>query len=148
MSLPGVSPLFPSRPVVNPVVQPAASFLKREIEYVKGIDGANAYPLGPNSSVILPDQDMPVVWVVMTDQNGSKTMVKGYRLGEEYIPPKPVTMEDLMTEIRTLNERLRRVEGSNESDSKYADEIRPDGAGVSAGPVSGIRESAAGTGAG
>ena len=119
MSLPGVAPLFPQKPVLNPVAPQQMSlpvFGKHEIQQVKGFEGANAVPMGPNCSDIFPDQDLPVVWVVMTDQNGTKTMVKGYKLGEEYVPPKPVTMEDLMAEIKTMNERLMRVEEHNESD--------------------------------
>ena len=119
-----IANLYPNKPVLNPVIPQTPSvqsFLKREIEYVKGYDGAAAYPLAADSSVILPDADMPVVWVIMTDHNGNKTMIKGYNLGEEYVPPKPVTMEDLMAEMKAMNERLMRVEeGKNESNREYA----------------------------
>ena len=118
MGIHDIANLYPSKPVVNPTIPQTPSvqsFMKREIEYVKGYDGAVAYPLAADSSVILPDADMAVVWVVMTDHNGNKSMVKGYNLGDEYIPPKPVTMEDLMAEMKAMNERLMRVEeGKNE----------------------------------
>ena len=119
MGIHDIANLYPSKPIVNPTIPQTPSvqsFMKRQIEYVKGYDGAAAYPLAADSSAILPDADMPVIWVIMTDSNGNKTMVKGYNLGDEYIPPKPVTMEDLMAEMKAMNERLMRVEeGKNES---------------------------------
>lgn len=126
MGLPDVSPLFPQRPVMNPVTPPAQTatsypvFGKHEIQYVQGYEGANAVQMPPNSSDIFPDQELSVIWVVMTDQNGNKSLVKGLNVGGEYVPPKPITMEDLMAEMRDMKERLIRVEeGSYEPNKKH-----------------------------
>lgn len=124
-ALPEISPYLPVQanrnPMMNiaptiqnaPVVQPFMP--QKTIEYVKGQEGANALNLGPNSSVLALDSDQNVVWVIVTDQNGSKSIVKGYCLGDEYVPPKPVTMEDLMNEMRDMKSRMIKLE----EDSSY-----------------------------
>ena len=144
--LPDISPYLPN-PVVknpvlnmaqpiqnNPVIQPFVP--QRNIERVNGLDGANALNLGPNSSVLALDENLNVVWVIATDQNGTKTLVKGICLGEEYVPPKPVTMEDLLSEIRDMKSRVMKLEegpynGKHNQQSSGAG--RPDGTDSSAG---------------
>lgn len=108
-------PMVANRPP-NPVVPvqnaPYVPALKpqRTIDYVQGPTGAQNYDLAPNSSMLALDQDMNVIWVIATDQNGSKSMVKGFHIGEEYVPPKPVTMDDLMAEIRDMKSRVMNLE--------------------------------------
>ena len=136
MGLPGVSPLFPSKPVINPVVPQTVNFGKRQIEQVNGFDGANTVPMGPNESCIFPDANMDVIWVVVVDGTGALT-VKGVNVCGEYIPPKPVTMEDLLAEMKAMNERLMRVEGSNGSVIKHTGTSQPDGAGNATGTADG-----------
>ena len=102
-------PLNPVVPVQNAPYTPGIK-LQRTIDYVQGYDGAVAFDLAPNSSAIALDQNDNVIWVIATDQNGSKSMVKGFHLGEEYIPPKPVTMEDLMNELRDMKSRVINLE--------------------------------------
>jgi hypothetical protein len=147
MALPDISPYLPQfantqRPqVVNPVMQAPpplnpAALQKREVEYVVGQDGAFNAPMGPNSSALFLDKNMNVLWVVATDQNGSKNLVKGYCIGEEYVPPKPVTLEDLMAEVRSMNDRLNKMEEGNMNGQPYskpAGQGRPNGANGSAG---------------
>ena len=116
MNIPEISPYLPTyatKPVMNNPVLPSAPapFLsKRTIEYVKGQEGAQNFQMAPGSSALLLDQDMDVLWVVATDQNGAKSLVKGYRIGDEYEPPKPVTLEDLMAQMQSMNERLNKME--------------------------------------
>lgn len=122
MTIPEISPYLPSfannRPAVTnpvfqtptPTVQPFAP--KREVEYVVGLEGANAVAMAPNSSGLFLDRNDNVLWVVATDQNGAKSLVKGYKIGEEYVPPKPVTMEDLMAQMQSMNNRLTKMEES------------------------------------
>lgn len=54
---------------------------QNEVVRVHGKDGANAYPLAPNSSILLLDETQPVVWCKMTDGAGFAT-IKGYTLTE------------------------------------------------------------------
>lgn len=50
---------------------------KQEVTKVNGRNGAEAYALAPNSSALLLDETAPIVWLVMTDGAGYKT-VTGY----------------------------------------------------------------------
>lgn len=52
-------------PAFNNYYQPASAPI-----FVKGIEGANNYPLNPNSSVALFDQDDSVFYIKSTDQSG------------------------------------------------------------------------------
>ena len=141
MAIPEISSYLPpyalnavKTPVSNPILQPAPVpqpfVAKREVEYVSGFDGANSVLMGPNSSGLFLDKDENVLWVIATDQNGSKTLVKGYHIGEEYSPPKPVTLEDLMAQMKSMNERLNKMEESSNGQlyNKPAGQGRSNGA--------------------
>ena len=143
MNIPEISSYYPpfanqTKPAVtNPVFQTpqvtpvSTAFLqKREVEYVNGVEGANTFQMAPNSSALALDKDQNILWVMATDQNGSKSVVKGYWIGDEYIPPKPVTMEDLMAQMQSMNERLTKMEGS--SNGQY--DLKPTGQSKSNGP--------------
>ena len=141
-------------PVQNASYVPPTFKQQRSIDYVKGMDGAVSFDLAPNSSMLALDQDDNIVWVIATDQNGSKSMVKGFRIGEEYIPPKPVTMEDLMSELRDMKSRVINLEeerANGQRNSQPAVQSKPDGAnaqtgiGHSAGSANGKPASAAGS---
>ena len=116
MAIPEISPYLPTyatKPSFgNPIApQPTVPFLqKRSVDYVKGEEGAMAFALAPNSSALALDQDNNVLWVIATDQNGNKSIVKGYNIGEEYNPPKPVTLEDIMSQMKRMDERLSKME--------------------------------------
>ena len=118
MTIPEISPYLPtytSKPqITNPILQPTPvqnQFLpKRAVEYVKGYEGAQSFALAPGSSALVLDEDQNVLWVIATDQNGNKSVVKGYQIGAEYIPPKPATLDDLMAQMKSINERLNKIE--------------------------------------
>ena len=132
-------PPFVANRSMNPVQNvPYVPALKqqRSIDYVRGMDGATGFDLAPNSSMLALDQDENIVWVIATDQNGSKSMVKGFRLGEEYIPPKPVTMEDLMSEIRDMKSRVINLEeerANGQHNQQPVSQSKPDGANAPTG---------------
>ena len=94
-----------------------------EVCPVNGKEGALAFSIGPNSSVILPDSVQPKIWVLTTDASGTKA-VKGFRIieDEEEIPEK---QDD---PIAKLNERLlkleERMECYGQPDSGSADESK------------------------
>ena len=132
MNIPEISSYYPpfaspnTRPqVTNPIMQtspsatPLSAFQKREVEYVQGYNGASLVSLAPNSSALYLDKDMNVLWVVATDQNGAKSLVKGYNIGDEYTPPKAVTMDDLMAQMQQMNDRLNKMEEANHNGQSY-----------------------------
>ena len=47
---------------------------RQEITRVNGENGAKAYSMGPNSSILLLDETAPIVWLAQTDGAGYKTI--------------------------------------------------------------------------
>ena len=93
-----------SSPTFNiPVAQP-----QMEIQRVNGEESAKAYPIGPNSSVLLLDVNDPLVWVVTTDASGFKT-VTPYTI-TPYQPEKPISADDIRNQMEKINSRLDRLE--------------------------------------
>lgn len=79
-----------------------------EIQKVSGEESAKAFPIGPNSSVILLDANNPLIWVVTTDSSGYKT-VNPFTI-TPYIPKQPVTTDDLKDQLGSIVTRLEKIE--------------------------------------
>jgi len=47
---------------------------RQEVVRVNGMNGANAYQLPPNSSILLLDDSAPIVWLKITDGAGYPTL--------------------------------------------------------------------------
>lgn len=94
----------PFQTVLNPVVQAP----QMEIQKVNGEESAKAFPIGPNSSVILLDTVNPLVWVITTDASGYKT-VSPFTI-TPYVPEQPVSASDLDTKMTEINSRLEKLE--------------------------------------
>ena len=91
-SLTGVNGQFPTQ---------YNSMMKQEIVKVNGENGARAYQLAPNSSVLLLDENNPIVWLVQADGAGYKT-ISPYSI-TPYQPKPPV-------DLNSIEERLKRLE--------------------------------------
>ena len=90
---------YPQNPAVRP---PMRQFgMKQEVIRVNGKNGAEAYQMMPNSSVLLLDETAPLVWLVTTDGAGYKTM-NPYRI-------TPYQQEQAI-DTRSLEERIKRLE--------------------------------------
>lgn len=81
---------------------------KQEVIRVTGMNGANAYAMPPNSSTLVLDENEPLVYLLMTDGAGYKT-VTPYTI-TPYKPEPPVDMKALL-------ERIERLERRYESDT-------------------------------
>lgn len=92
----------------NPLLQGYFPSPQMEIQKVSGEESARAFPMGPNSSVILLDTLNPIIWVVVTDSSGYKT-VSPFTI-TPYIPEQPVTAADLKDQIGTIINRLEKIE--------------------------------------
>ena len=79
-----------------------------EIQKVNGEESARAFPIGPNSSVILLDTNEPIIWVIVTDSSGYKT-VSPFTI-TPYIPEKPITTSDLNDTLVSVLDRLQKIE--------------------------------------
>lgn len=77
------------------------SVRQTKIVEVNGINGATAYAIAPNSSVILLDTTAPIVYIKTTDGNGYAN-VAAYDL----VPHKEQTTSNLEERIKRLEDLL------------------------------------------
>ena len=114
-----------------------------------GIEGAKAYPLGPNCRAPLFDDTEDVFYIKSTDSNGFPT-IKKYRFEEEITieanEGKGVSLQDIRSLIReelglvkedilnaqqsipaTNSEQAKRYESSNATINKYNGNAKPNG---------------------
>lgn len=73
-----------------------------DVVTVNGENGAQAYPLAPNSSALLLDESQPLVWLVKTDGAGYKT-VSAFNITPHEQAKQP-TNADLEQRITRLEE--------------------------------------------
>lgn len=76
---------------------------KQEIVKVHGEDGAKAYPLPPNSSVLLLDETRPLIWLKTTDGAGFPS-ITAYTISVYQPEPQP--------DFKSLEERIAKLEGA------------------------------------
>lgn len=75
-----------------------------EIPHVNGQNGAQAYQMPCNSSVLLLDDNAPIVYLVRTDSACYKT-IKPYKISE--ITPEPdVDVRSLLDRVNAIERRL------------------------------------------
>lgn len=75
-----------------------------DIIRVNGENGANAFQMGPNSKILLLDENAPIVWLVQTDGAGYKT-VEPYDVTPHKAAPL-VNLNSLEARITALEEKL------------------------------------------
>lgn len=61
-------------PYLSPQYQSQFQPLKQEVVKVNGENGARAFAMGPNSSALLLDESGVLIWLVITDGAGYKTV--------------------------------------------------------------------------
>ena len=74
---------------------------QRQVEKVNGRNGAQQYPMGPNSSAWILDEGGLVSWLITTDSAGYKT-VTAYDVAEHKEAPAP--------DYGSLEDRIRKLE--------------------------------------
>lgn len=99
-------PNYP-QPSYNP-----QSFNRTEVTKVSGRNGAEAFQLGPNSSVLLLDETAPLVWLKTTDGAGYPTLTP-YNI-TPYQPKPVIDVENLAERIKKLEDRLNAKSNSSE----------------------------------
>ena len=90
---------FPQMPQ-NPYMQ-AVQPQKQEVVKVNGENGARTYQMPPNSSALLLDESGQIVWLVVTDGAGYKS-VGAYDITPHEEAPAP--------DYSTLEQRIARLE--------------------------------------
>lgn len=93
--------------------QPPTTALQTPITVptVNGREGANAYSMPPNSTVLLLDANQPIVWFKQTDGGGYAT-VKGYSISEPIDDPQNPTNfnQEIKDTMKSFDERLKKLE--------------------------------------
>lgn len=84
----------------------------RQYAFVNGIEGAKAYQVMPNQTMLLMDSDRPVVFMKTADNVG-KSVLRYFNLTEideaeaiKQYQPKPVPEYALKSDITALNDKL------------------------------------------
>lgn len=102
----------------NPYMQqqnmlPAQTVTRQEIVKVNGENGARAYQIAPNSSVLLLDEQSPIVWLKTTDGAGYPTITP-YTI-TPYQTEQQIDISSLESRIKRLEDRLNEsdITGSN-----------------------------------
>lgn len=93
---------------------------KIEVTRVNGRDGAEAYQLAPNSSVLLLDATEPIVWLKITDGAGYPT-VTPYKIE----PYQEITQESLEMRLSKIEERLAAYESNSTESKQNTNERKP-----------------------
>ena len=106
-----------SQLLLQQAIQPQSAQTK--VIEVTGRAGAEAFQLGPDSSVLLLDNTAPIVWLVKTDGAGYKTLA-AYDI-------KPHAEEKPADHFKELEERIAKLEEtvnakSNTSNAKRKSE--------------------------
>lgn len=108
----------------NPYQQPVAnSPITDDRQWVSNQQGAEAYPLQPNSFVRLWDSSKPVFYEKRTDISGRPFPVVAYRYEEagslQQNEPKSNPLEEtLREELNALNERITALENKSKKKVK------------------------------
>lgn len=106
-------------------VQNTQQYAQRcEVVKVNGRNGAEAFQLAPNSSILLLDEKEPIIWLKTTDGAGYAT-VAPYNI-TPYQPEPPI-------DIKSLEQRIARLEGalseqSNNSGARRSTDAADSGA--------------------
>ena len=89
-----------SQLLLQQAIQPQTAQTK--VVEVTGRAGAEAYQLGPDSSILLLDNTAPIVWLVKSDGAGYKTL-SAYDI-------KPHEQEKPVDHFKELEERITKLE--------------------------------------
>ena len=88
-----------SQLLLQQAIQPQA---QTKVVEVTGRAGAEAYQLGPDSSILLLDNTAPIVWLVKSDGAGYKTL-SAYDI-------KPHEEEKPVDHFKELEDRITKLE--------------------------------------
>ena len=121
-----VNPYMNPYAAMQPQMQPYQSFQQpvpqTQVVKVNGENGARAYQIGANSSALLLDECGTLVWLVVSDGAGYKT-VSPYDITPHQATPVP-NYGDLETRIARLEEM---VNERTATDTSAASRSKPDG---------------------
>lgn len=92
---------------------------KSEVVRVNGRNGADAYRLASNSSILLLDETAPIIWLKTTDGAGYAT-VTPYKI-EPYTPEPTIDIKTLEGRISKLEEMMNNAKSDVNSNAERHD---------------------------
>ena len=102
----------PYNPYGFPQNLPQAIQNQMQIPQVHGREGATAFPMGPNSSALAMDEGASIVWMMVTDSAGYKTVTPfDVTPHEETKPATTNDLKSLLDTMKSFDERLTKLEG-------------------------------------
>lgn len=121
------SPYNPYNPIVSSPSAAGASIYqpgRQEIIRVNGREGANAYQLPANSSVLLLDNNQPVIYLKQTD-GGGYANITPYSI-TPFEQEQPVNASDLERRIKRLEDIINESDSSNVKRTKSKQSAQSD----------------------
>lgn len=102
---------------------------RQEVTKVNGMDGANAYPLTANSSVLLLDINNPIVYLKQSDGGGFCNVVpysitpieqnKSITINTDDLEKRISRLEDIINESYSISIEDIKQSKSNQSNTKH-----------------------------
>lgn len=121
-------------PMLNPYLTPQSQYTqqqpRQEVIKVNGEGGARAFPMGANSSALLLDESGVIVWLVVTDGAGYKT-VSPFDITPHQAAPQPdfgdlekriTRLEEMMSNASANTATSQRSESRNTSGQSRSDQ--------------------------
>ena len=93
---------------------------RQEVVRVNGRNGANAYQMAPNSSILLLDETAPIIWLKTTD-GASYPTVTGYTI----TPIETQTTNTASADYSALEERIAKLEEAFNARKSDASDAKP-----------------------
>lgn len=110
----------------------------QQVVKVNGRNGAEAYRMGANSSVLLLDESQPILWLKQTDGAGYPTITAYDIKLHQDLPP---------VDLRAIEERIAKIEevlkneSNNTSTQRKLTNVEPNKANVTNGSNASFRQS-------
>ena len=111
-------------PYLNNMALNNASFpnQKQEIVRVNGKNGADAYQMAPNSSILLLDETAPIIWLKTTD-GASYPTVTGYTITPIETKIAPPIEDKNYAELESRIAKLEEVINNGKSDVRSVKQV-------------------------
>jgi len=97
-----------------------AQLPKQEVVRVNGKNGAEAYQMAPNSSVLLLDETAPIIWLKTTD-GASYPTITGYSIS----PIQPKVEQPTNELYLDLEKRIAKIEETIKDVKSYTGSTKP-----------------------
>lgn len=104
---------------------PLNNYQPTQVPRVHGEDGAKAYPMQPNSSILLLDETAPIIWLKQTDGGGFPTL-KAYSISEyKKEDPEKKTFDNFEKRLQRLEETVNGKSNSKGFNNQQRNQSEP-----------------------